>query len=116
MVLNNPPSLPLHNHKFQTSKMTVTNFNGTTPQPKTVKSLLEAYLSLDISNTERFLTKDLKFQTFPKVSDLPDEVKGAHFESWGPLLAMMSKVEVWAQQRLWARRLTSVIPSPMSTK
>ena len=80
--------------------MTITNFDATTPQLKTVKNLMEAYFSLDIKNTEQFLFKDFKFQTFPKIPDLPEEVKGAHFERYGPLFALMSKVEVCIQHCL----------------
>ena len=96
--------------------MTITNFDATTPQSKTVKSILEAYISLDLSNADQFFSKDFKFQTFPKISDLPEEVKEAHFDRYGPLFALMAKVEVCVQNRLLARRLTSAIPRLMSTK
>lgn len=74
--------------------LTLSDFNATTPQLEVVKKLFEAYLSLDVHNLEPLISKDFKFQTFPKIDGLPDEEKGGHFERWGPLLSLMTKLEV----------------------
>ena len=86
--------------------MTLTNFNATTPQTKAVKDLFEAYLSLNIDNIKPFITKDFKFQTFPKIKGLPDEPKEGHFNRYGTLFSVVSRAEVRIQPRLRARRLT----------
>ena len=96
--------------------MSITNFNATTPQLKAVKKLFEAYLSLDIKNIEPHIAKDFKFQTFPKIADLPDEAKGTHAERYGPAFALMTKAEVCTRNRLRVRGLTFIVPRPMFTK
>ena len=71
-----------------------TNFNATTPQLKALKNVFDAYLTLDLANAEPLISKDFKFQTFPKIANLPDEEKGGHLERYGPLFALMTKIEV----------------------
>ena len=92
------------------------NFNATTPQLRAVKKIFDAYLSLDLTNAESLISKDFKFQTFPKIANLPDEGKGGHLERYGPLFASMTKIEVRTLHRLRAHRLTSIFPSMMFTK
>ena len=70
------------------------NIDATTPQLKVVKSFLDTYLSLDVSKTESFMSRDFKFQTFPKVAELPDEPVAAHVQRYEGLLAAMTKLEV----------------------
>jgi hypothetical protein len=89
--------------------MTLTNFSAGTPQLEAVKNLIEAYITSDMGNVEPLVTKDYKFQTFPKIADLPDESKGGHLERYGKLFSMMTKVEVCIQHHLRAHRLTFVI-------
>ena len=88
--------------------MTLTNFNATTPQSEVVKNLIEAYVTLNLSNIEPFVSKDYKYQAFPKVADLPDEPKGKHIERYGAFFSLLNKVEVGIQHRLRARRLTVI--------
>ena len=76
------------------------NINATTPQLKFLKNLLDAYLTLDINKVEPFISKDFKFQTFPKIADLPDEAKEGHFERYGTLFSLMARTEVCVQLRL----------------
>ena len=87
------------------------NLNGTTPQSKVIENLFRAYLTLDISKIEPFISKDFKFQTLPKIAGLPEEAKGGHFDTYSPLFSLLKKVEVRIQHRLRARRLRSIIPS-----
>jgi len=69
------------------------NINATTPQLRVVKNLFDAYLTLDYKNSEQYVSKNFKFQTFPKTPDLPDETKEGHFERYGALLSLVTKVE-----------------------
>ena len=73
--------------------------NPTTPQLKAVKNFAEAYLTRDVKNLEPVVSRDFQFQTFPKIADHPDESKEAHFERYGPLLTLMTKIEVGFQRR-----------------
>ena len=75
------------------------SINATTPQLKAVNNFVDAYLTLDLKNAEPLISKDFQFQTFPKIAGHPDQAKGAHFERYGPLFALMSKVEVRFQRR-----------------
>lgn len=68
--------------------------NATTPQLKLVKDYIDAYLTLNIKNVEPFVSKNYKFQSFPKVPDLPDQAKGEHSERYGTVLSLMNKMEV----------------------
>ena len=104
-IMNPPgqwnPRPPLfHDNKLQTSGMTITNFNATTPQLKAAKNLYEAYLSLDINNVGPLVSEDFNFQTFPKITNLPGERKGDHFERYGTLFSLMTKIEVCVQHRV----------------
>ena len=74
--------------------MALANFNATTPQSKLIKNVIEGYFSGDMNNLEPLVSKDYKFETFPKVNALPDEEKGGHLERYGALFSLMTKVEV----------------------
>lgn len=93
-ALEQPTLTSAPNNKSEVSRMTLTNFNVTTPQSKAVKNLIEAYLSLDIYNIVPFISKDFKFQTFPKIAGLPDEVKEGHLERYGLLFSMVTSAKV----------------------
>ncbi|KAF9779190.1 hypothetical protein BJ322DRAFT_1113547 [Thelephora terrestris] len=68
--------------------------NPTTPQLKAVKNFIDAYLTRDVKNVEPLISKDFKFQTFPKITEHPDEAKDAHFERYGPILTSLTKLEI----------------------
>ena len=72
--------------------------DATTPQLKAVKSFIDAYLTLDLKNVEPLVSSDFQFQTYPKIADHPDQEKGAHFEKYGSLYALLTKVEVRFQR------------------
>jgi hypothetical protein len=72
-------------------------FNATTPQSEVVKKFFEACLTLDMNNTEPFISKDFRYQTFPKIVGLPDESKEGYLERYGVLLSLMTKIEVCIQ-------------------
>lgn len=90
---HNPLSLPLHDHKPHALKM-VGGFNPTTPQQKAVKDLLDAYETRDINNVKPLVSKNFKFQTFPKIAHHPDEENEAHFDRYGKLLSAWTKLVV----------------------
>ena len=68
-----------------------------TPQLKLVKDYADAYCTLDINNIEQHMAKDFKYQTFPKISEIPDQSKEVHIQKWGPILSVMTKEEVRAR-------------------
>ena len=70
------------------------NINATTPQLQVFKSVVEAYMTRDLSNVAPYLSKDFKFQTFPKIADLPDLAKAEHVEKYGAIYRSFSKVDV----------------------
>jgi hypothetical protein len=61
------------------------NIDATTPQLKLVKQFYDAYISLDIKNVEAHISKNYKFQTYPKVDHMPEESKGEHLGMGNPL-------------------------------
>lgn len=73
------------------------DLDATTPQLKALKNFLDAYRTLDIKNVGKFISKDYKFQTFPKIDALPDEATAQHFETYGPLLSLLTKLDVRLQ-------------------
>ena len=77
----------------------MSSFDGTTPESKAVKNLLDAYLTFDLKNVVPLISKGFKYLSFPTIPEHPDEGKEAHFERYGPLLSMFTKAEVCAQHR-----------------
>jgi hypothetical protein len=65
------------------------NFDATTPELKLAKRFLEAYQSFDTSNIASLVSKDYKFQMFPKIPHNPQETKEQHFEKYGALLSVL---------------------------
>ena len=77
----------------------MTNIDATTPQLKAVKGLYDAYTTLDIKNLAPHLSKNFKLQSFPKVSDVPDEARGGHLEKYEAIFSLVKKLEVGIQHR-----------------
>ena len=75
------------------------SFDGTTPESKAVKNLIDAYLTFDLKNIVPLIAKDFKFLSFPAIPEHPDEGKEAHLERYAPLFSMFTKLEVCAQRR-----------------
>jgi hypothetical protein len=85
------------------------NIDPTTPQLEAVKKFIDAYISLNINNVGPHISKNFTFQTFPKIDDMPDETKGTHFERYGSVLSLFTKVEVRIiQRRRTARPLADI--------
>ena len=76
----------------------MSNINATTPQLKLVKNWIDGYLSRDIRNLQPYLSKNYKFQTFPKIAELPDEVMGEYVERYAPIFSSFNNLEVRVQQ------------------
>lgn len=70
------------------------NFDASTPQLNVVKQWLESYASLDTKNTNRLLSKNFQYESYPRSSNNPDEPKEAHVKTWGTRLSSMNKLEV----------------------
>ena len=77
----------------------MSNFDGTTPESKAAKNLIDAYLTCDLKNIAPLISKDYKFLSFPTIPEHPDEEKEAHLERYAPLFSMLTKVEVCVQHR-----------------
>ena len=93
----------------------MTDINANTPQLKAVKDMIDAYITLDISKVEPFVSKSFKYQTFPKVADLPEEPKAAHIQRFGRMLAVMNKFEVRISNTGEAHQIRRLIrPTPRS--
>lgn len=75
----------------------MTNLEATTPQLKVIKDYFDAFVALDIKNAEPYMSKDFKYQTFPKIPDLPDATKGDYSETYGTMLSLVTKIEVRIQ-------------------
>ena len=74
--------------------MLLTDFNGTTPQSKVVENAFKALTTLDITKLVPFVSKDFKFQSFPKIDDLPDEPVAKFLERYGAIISSLKKLEV----------------------
>ena len=96
--------------------MLLTDFNATTPQSRVVKNMLRAVSTLDLNNAGQFISKDFKYQTFPKDDDLPVGSKAVCMERYEVIFSLFKKVEVCIQRHLGARRLTPIILSTIFTK
>ena len=79
------------------------NIDASTPQLKITKSLLDAYLSLNIKEVEPFLSKDFQFQTFPKAgATMPEQPRVEHVQRFEGISAGMIKLEVRILHRISA--------------
>ena len=76
------------------------NIDPSTPQLAVVKKWLESYASLDTKNTEPLLSKNFQYESLPKSSDIPDQSKKTHTETWGARLSLMNKFEVGSIRRM----------------
>lgn len=72
----------------------MSNLDASTPQLKVVKQWIESYITLDTNNTNPLLSKHFQFESYPRSSDIPDEPKKAHMETWGARLSTINKLEV----------------------
>lgn len=72
----------------------MSSFEATTPQLRAVKDFKDAYGTLDLNNIKPFASKDFKFQSFPKIPELPDETMEEHIERCLPFFSSFTKVEV----------------------
>lgn len=77
----------------------MSNINATTPQLKLVKGWIDAYLSRDIKNIQPHLSKNYKFQTFPKIAGLPDETTEGYVEKYRPIFSMFTDLQVHTQHQ-----------------
>ena len=73
----------------------MTYFDTTTPQLKVVDRLFAAYRSCDPQNLAPSLSKNYKFQSHPKTSDLHDQTGEEHIESLRLKFAKLTKIDVY---------------------
>jgi hypothetical protein len=76
------------------------NFDASTPQLNVVKEWFESYMTLDTNNTEPLLSKNFRYESFPRSSDIPDQSKKTHVEVWGARLSSIDKLEAGIIRRL----------------
>ena len=82
------------------------NINATTPQLKLVKQWLEAHASRDIDKVAPIISKNFKFQAFPKTTDIPEEAKEGHLQRYRGILGALTNVEVRTQHWRTTVRVT----------
>lgn len=76
------------------------NIDATTPQLKATKKWIDTVCSLDISKVVPLVSKNFKYQSFPKSTDLPEvdeQTKEAHIQWLGGLMTSITKFEVCPQ-------------------
>jgi hypothetical protein len=75
------------------------NIDASTPQLRAVKKWIDGFISLDISNLGVLISKNFKYESFPKIIDLPEQTKGSHIQWFGGILAATTKLEVRIQHQ-----------------
>lgn len=91
--LSSPPATP----RIDASKMT--DMDASTPQLKAAKALLDGYSSRDLDAVESHLSKDFRYQTFPKVDRYPDQTKEEHVQFWRSKFSAFTKTKVRTQHQ-----------------
>jgi hypothetical protein len=74
------------------------NIDARTPQLEAVKKWIDGFISLDISNLGMLTSRNFKYESLPKIVDLPEQTKGAHIQWFGGILASTTKLEVRIQR------------------
>jgi len=70
------------------------DFDANTPQLKAAKSLIDAYVSLDLNNLEPLLSKDFRYEALPEVPGVPIQTKEDHLQMWKEVYSVVSNLEV----------------------
>jgi hypothetical protein len=81
------------------------NFDASTPQLKAVKHWIDALTVVDMSKVEPVVSRNFKFQTFPKDIDLPEQTKEEYLQWFGRIFVSMTKMDVSIQRRRNAFKL-----------
>ena len=76
-----------------------------TPQSKAVKRLADAYISLDIKNVERLLSKNYQHEPLLESTDFPIQKKESHLQTWESICSSVNKHEVRIRHRRTAFKL-----------
>jgi hypothetical protein len=84
------------------------NFDAT-PQSQTIKKWIDSFDTLDINKVDLFISRNFKFQSFPKTNELPEHTKEAHIQWFGRIFALLATWNVSIHGRRTARKL---IPTP----
>jgi hypothetical protein len=74
------------------------NFDASTPQLKFVKKWIETVAVFDTSKMDTFLSRNFKYQSFPKTIDVPEQTKGTFIQWFGGVFASMTRMEVRIQE------------------
>jgi hypothetical protein len=74
------------------------NLDASTPQLKVLKKAIDAVTALDLSKMDTLLSRNFKYQSFPKTIDVPEQTKGTFFQWFRGVFASMSKFEVCIQR------------------
>ena len=69
-------------------------FDTSSPQSRLIKSLCDAYLTLDMKNVAPLLSKDYVFEPLPESAELPKQTKEGHIQTWGKVLASTERAQV----------------------
>jgi hypothetical protein len=79
------------------------NFDASTPELKAIKKWIEAFSILDTNKMDTLLSRNFKYQSFPKSIDVPEQTKEGFIQWFGGTFSKM-KVSI-QRQRPSARRL-----------
>ena len=90
------------------------NFDPSSPQLNLVKQWFESYISLDTDNTDPLLSKNFRYESFPKSSGIPDQSREEHLEIWGTRLSSMDKLDVSSIQQVLGNRQVQRLTSATS--
>jgi hypothetical protein len=91
------------------------DFDASTPQLQTVKKWIDSFISLDISKADLLISRNFKFQSFPKSTELPEQpTKEAYIQWFGRVFALLATFSVRIHRRRTTRKLIS-IPRPSFT-
>jgi hypothetical protein len=95
----------------------MSNIDATTPQLKLVKDWLGAYSSRDLRGLQPYVSKNVRFQTFPlKMAKLPDESPRERMEKYMAALSLLTNLDVRIQRRGTAFKLLGSYPPPLGPR
>jgi hypothetical protein len=81
------------------------NMDASTPQLRVVKKWFDTLTSLDLSKADPLISRNFKYQSFPKTIDVPEQTKDIYIQWFGGIMVSLTKLEVRIQRRRTAFKL-----------
>jgi hypothetical protein len=114
------PTSRSHTHyhcKHKPHALRMANFEAGTPQLEVAKKWFDAVGVLDTGKIDSLLSRNFKYQSFPKTIDVPELTKAKYIQWFGGTFTSMTKIEVRIQRRRTTFNSQTDIPlSPPFTK